>query len=223
MRCRTTCQDSILPRWLRSWRRPVLARVSVQHLAGQRVDLHLLLFHQELGEQPVDLGFGASVGTAVSLGRPGWFHMPSKVNVREQSRTISLLTALGRLRDRLYEGWIELGTAVVREESVLLLLDVGQLRVAEAFDRSRLHQALDEAAVDLQKLDGVPDLGVAPATRPRHLQAAELRDQERLPPVRGPGVVRLVPAGPALEDAPGTAGAPCEIVRPGAGWRGLTS
>src|SRR5207237_8501235 len=107
---------------LRACRRPVLARFRVQHLARQRVDLHLQLFHQKLGEQPVDLVLGASVRTAVSLGRPGWFHVPSKVNVREQSRTISLLTALGRLRDRLYEGWIELGTAVVSEQFVLLLL-----------------------------------------------------------------------------------------------------
>src|SRR6267143_2965797 len=82
---------------------------------------------------------------------------------RTRARTISLLTALGRLRDRLYQSGIHLGPAVVREQSVLLLLDVGQLRVAEAFDRSRLHQALDQAAVDLQKLAGVPDLGVAPA------------------------------------------------------------
>src|SRR3989475_12106359 len=141
--------------------------------------------------------------------------MPSKGNVREQSRTISLLTALRRLRDRLYEGCIQLGPAVVREQSVLLLLDVCQLRVAEAFDRSRLHQAVDQAAVDLQKLGGVADLGVAPATRARHLQAAELRDQDRLAPVGEPGVVRLVPAGLAIEDQPETAVTPCEIVRPG--------
>src|SRR5437870_9301013 len=126
MRCRATCQDGFLPVMLRlgSRRRCFLVGgdiiVGVQHLARQRVDLHLQLFHQEPGEQSVDVVLGTSVRTAVSLGRPGWFHMPSKVNVREQSRTISLLTALRRLRDRLYEGWIELGTAVVSEQSVLL-------------------------------------------------------------------------------------------------------
>src|SRR3989442_15775438 len=114
MRCRATCQDGF---WavtlrLRSRRRCFLVGgdivVGVQHLARQWVDLHLLLFHQELGQQPVDFVLGVSVRTAVSLGRLGWFHMPSKVNVREQSRTISLLTALRRLRDRLYEGCIQL-------------------------------------------------------------------------------------------------------------------
>src|SRR2546427_4089496 len=156
------------------------------YLPRQRIDSDPQLPDQQLGEPGVDGLRGASIRAAVYLGRRGWFHVPSKVSVREQSRTISLLTALFGLSHGLYERGVELGSAVVGEQSVLLLLDVGQLRVAEAFDRSRVHQALDEPSVDLQELVDVAHLGIAPASRARHLHAAELGDQDRLAAVSVP-------------------------------------
>src|SRR5213594_1088378 len=80
---------------------------------------------------------------------------------------------LGCLGDRPQQLGLELGSAVGGEQAVLLLLDIGQLRVAEALDRAGFHQRVDQAAVRLEELRPVAYLEPPPAARPRDAQAAE--------------------------------------------------
>src|SRR5438046_5971288 len=123
------------------------------------------------------------------------------VGSRGRSTGTRRLPPLRRLRDGPQQLRLELGLAAGGEQPVLLLLDVGQLRVAETFDRARRHQGVDEAAVSLQELGPVADLEPAPATGARDAQSAELADDDGLASVRVPGVVCRVSAGAAAEGA----------------------
>src|SRR5229473_4646473 len=50
---------------------------------------------------------------------------------------------------------VDLGLALERKQPVVLLLDVGELRVAKALDWPGLHQRLDHFFVRLEELAGV--------------------------------------------------------------------
>ena len=57
------------------------------------------------------------------------------------------LTPLRGLGEAPEELGVDLGTPVEGKQSVLLLLDVGELRVAKALDRSPLHDRVDHLAI----------------------------------------------------------------------------
>src|SRR5918997_2117817 len=81
-------------------------------------------------------------------------------------------------------GGVRFGATVVGEEAVHLLLDVGQLGVAEATDGVALQQGHYEGLVALQELLGVGHGAVPPSPLfPAEGYAAELGDQNRLAPV----------------------------------------
>src|SRR5947208_16821703 len=84
-----------------------------------------------------------------------------------------LLPLLRGLGDRAHEPWIDLGHPAERQQAVALLLDVRQLRVAEALDRATAHQAFDQPAVGPQQLAAPSHLSVTPAARPGQLETAE--------------------------------------------------
>ena len=97
---------------------------------------------------------------------------------------------------RAQQPGVQLGPAVEAEEPVALLLDVGQLGVAEALYRARPQQCPDLGAIGGQQLARPTDLAVGPAARAGKADAAELADDDRLTPVRVPGqVVRQRTAG----------------------------
>src|ERR1700730_14298990 len=75
---------------------------------------------------------------------------------------------------------LDLRPPLEAEEPVALLLDIGQLRVAEAFDRAWTHQRLDLGAIGRQQLVRSADLAVGPAARACQPDAAELADDDRL-------------------------------------------
>jgi hypothetical protein len=66
--------------------------------------------------------------------------------------------------DLAYEGWVRLGLAVAGEETVYLLLDVGELGVAEALDRFVSQQGCYEGFVVVEELFGIGDGTVAPSS-----------------------------------------------------------
>ena len=92
--------------------------------------------------------------------------------------------------DLTHAGWIRLGLAVVGEQAVDLLLDVGELGVAEALDRFALQQGSYEGFVAIEELFGVGDGAVAPSSLfTGEGDAAELGDEYGLAPVAVAGGV----------------------------------
>src|SRR5713101_2276046 len=95
-------------------------------------------------------------------------------NVRN-SRSV-LLRGLGDLSEQL---GCDLGAAVEGQQSVLLLLDVGELGVAEALHRPRLHQRFDHLAICIEESLRVDGLGPAKARRTGERNATKLTHYHR--------------------------------------------
>src|SRR4029077_17543990 len=75
---------------------------------------------------------------------------------------------------------IQLRRPIDSEQPVLLLLDVGELRVAKDLDRAGVHQRVDQLAIYAQELAAVLDLQPAPTAGRGDANAAKLGDQQRL-------------------------------------------
>src|SRR5262249_49601689 len=116
--------------------------------------------------------------------------------------------ALRHLRDRPDQLRIDLGLPVKREEPVPLLLDVGQLRIAETLDGPGAHQRCDHHAVCPPRPTRAADPGKAPPPGAGERHPAELTDDKRLASVSIAGQVRLVRGA----DSPSSPVVPCEGV-----------
>src|SRR5256884_1609733 len=101
-------------------------------------------------------------------------------------------SALGDLGQPPDQVRIDLRLAIGREQPVLLLLDVGELRVAEALHRAWIHERVDQRAVRAHELIGVLDLQPSPAALARLAEPPKLAHEQRLAAVRVAGVVRGV-------------------------------
>src|SRR5260370_1977315 len=91
------------------------------------------------------------------------------------------------LRDRADQGRVDLRLSVESQKAVALLLDVRQLRVAEALDGARRHQRLDHLSIGLEQLGRVLRLRPAKATFAGQRDAAELAADDGLAEVRVAG------------------------------------
>src|SRR5206468_8075049 len=109
--------------------------------------------------------------------------------------------ALGRLGQRSQAIGIHLRLSPGGEQSVLLLLNVGELGVAEAFDRPRLHERIDERGIRGQELGLVPHLEPSPSAGAGDAKAAEFADQDGLTLVRETRVEGRVAVGGSIERA----------------------
>src|ERR1700687_6079604 len=85
------------------------------------------------------------------------FAFPTVAAHQVFDKTVRLETLWG-LCDRPDEVRIDLRHSVEIEQAVLLLLDVGQLRVAKPLDGTRIHESVDELAINLQEFGAVRDL-----------------------------------------------------------------
>src|SRR6266851_7470666 len=90
---------------------------------------------------------------------------------------------------------VDLGPALECEQPVALLLDVGELRIAEALDRSWLHERLDHLLVCVQQPLAAVCLRVPEPTVVREGDSAELADDHGLAAVAVAGHIRRVLAG----------------------------
>src|SRR5215468_10938418 len=102
------------------------------------------------------------------------------------------LSALRHLGDGPDQVGIDFWLPVSREETVPLLLDVGQLRIAETLDGPGAHQRGDHRAICPHQLIRAADLAKAPPARAGERHAAELTDDKRLASVSIAGQVRLM-------------------------------
>src|SRR6266566_1622908 len=111
---------------------------------------------------------------------------------------LSLARGLRGFGDGTQQRGVDLRAPVEGQQAVLLLFDVGQLRVAETLHRSGLHERLHHLSVRLEQLLSAGCLRVAEGSALKR-DAAELADDDRLAAVAVARQVRRLLAVARLE------------------------